>query len=333
MKAIPFATRYVLCVAMIVSSVSTAAAQSRPTTERPSKAATDEGRERFKRGVALFRDGDFRAALIEFNRANEVAPNAKIHFNVAQTCLELQEYACALRAFERYLGEGGADIPKQRRQESERELERLRKLVGSVTIISNKNGAEITLDDASIGRTPLAHPVLVGAGRHKITVSLAPLTPTTRVVDVAGGDEVDVAMDLVESLPVVPVETALVVDARPRPVASSEPPAESLPPSRTPFWIGLVTTGALAAGAGVTGVLALSAKSSLDSTADRFPVAPGEVESAQTKVQTLSAVTDVLIVSAIVAAGITTVLFFTSSAPSGRAAQSRPAAALLNGTF
>lgn len=319
MMARSVTARAVLVAAMIASASSTAAAKDPSPTEQPGKAATDEARERFKKGVELFRDGDFRAALIEFNRANEVVPNPKIHFNIAQTCLEMQEYACALRAFQRYLGEAGSDIPKERRQLSERELERLKKLVGYVRITSNKERAEITLDDAAIGRTPLADPVLVGAGRHKITASLSPLAPSTRIVDIAGGDKVDVALDFAEPIPVpiaMPGPDGRVAESGPsRPEGHVERPQ----PSRAPFWVSVATTGVLGIGTAVTGVLALSAKSDLDAKPNRFPVSADELDSAQAKVRTFSTVTDVLLVSTLVAAGITTVLFFTTSPASGAA--------------
>jgi hypothetical protein len=320
--------RALACTA-IVSLAAPALADERPTTP---KSATEEGRERFRRGVELFKDGDYRAALIEFNRANEVAPNGKIHFNIAQTCLEMQDYACALRGFEKYLAEGGTDIPKDRRQQSERELERLKKLVGHVRITSNKDGADVTIDDIAAGKTPLPEPVLLGAGRHKITVSVAALAPATRVVDLAGGDKIDLALDLTAPPP-GPPPADRTDPATPRVAPRAEDPRGGAPaPSRTPFWIGLVTTGVLGAGAGVTGALALSAKSDLDSTAGRFPVTTDEVGSARTKVQTFSTVTDVLLVSTVVAAAITTVLYFTTSPPS-RSAHWRPRVTPLGGTF
>ena len=291
----------------------------------PTKAATQEGRERFKRGVDLFRDGDFRTALIEFNRANEVAPSHKIQFNIAQTCLELQDYACALHAFEKYLSEGGKDVAKDRQVTSEREIARLKKLVGSVRVISNKDGAEVSIDDVVVGRTPLADALVVGAGRHKVTVSLPPLPPTTRVVDVAGGDKADVEISLAEPAPVAPPPAAIVIPARP-PEPAAPAPATTPPPSRAPLWIGLVTTGVLAAGTGVTGALALSAQSKLEKTTARFGATPDEVGSSRSDVRALGQVTNVLLVSTIVAAGVTTVLFFTTSPPprsTGRAGGGR----------
>jgi hypothetical protein len=329
----------VVCFVMLSTAATSALADDKPAEPaKPTKAATDEARERFKRGVDLFRDGDYRAALIEFNRANEVVPNTKLQFNIAQTCLELQDYACALRAFETYLGEGGADIPKARRQFSERELERVRRLVGHVRVKSNKDGADVTVDDAPVGRTPITAPLLVGAGRHKITVALTPLAPVTRTVDIAGGDSVDVTLDFSETPSVVATtapsasrtDNEARVELPPRAEASPQPARSS----RAPFWIGLTTTGVLAAGSAVAGILTLSAKSDLDSTAGRFPVSADELGSARSRVQTASTVTDILLVSTVVSAGLTTLLYFTT-APSSRAAAASPRrpASFTSGTF
>lgn len=291
----------------------------------PTKAQVDEGRDRFKRGVQLFQDGDFRAALIEFNRANEIAPSFRIQYNIGQTCLELQDYACAYRAFGKFLGDGGNEVPKDRRQQTEHEIDRLKKLVATIQVRVNKDGADVSVDDVAVGRSPLAQATLVGAGRHKVTASLSPAAPVTKVIDVAGGDELQVALDLVDpaAAPVAPAP-ALAGSAPPpqaAPSLSAQGTALAPQPSRAPFWIGLATTTALAAGTAVTGVFSLSAQSDLDGKVGKEGVSSREVDDAQSKVQTFSLVTDVLLAATIVSAGITTVLWFTTSPPSrtGRA--------------
>jgi hypothetical protein len=286
-----------------------------PPSGAPDKQAQDEGRERFKRGVELYRDGDFRAALIEFNRAYDVAPSYKIQFNIGQTCAELQDYACALRAFDRYVRDGGKDVPKDRQKQVEKDLDRLKKLVATIRVTVNKPGADVALDDVAVGRSPLPDPLLVGAGRHRITVTLAPSPVVTRIVDVAGGDQSDVAIDLSEPAPPPVVEAP-----KPVPIVAPPPPAEP-PPSRAPFWVSLATTGVLGAGVIVMGSLSLGAKSDLDRTAGRLGATTRDIDSAQSKLQAMTITTDVLLVSTVVAAGLTTVLFFTTSAPKKPAVQ------------
>jgi len=306
--------RRTLAIAALLTLTSTVALAA-----PPDKAAQDEGRERFKRGVELYRDGDFRAALIEFNRAYEIAPSYKIQFNIGQTCIELQDYACALRAFEKYTKDGGKDVPKDREKQVAKDLDRLKKLVATVKVTVNKPGADVALDDVALGRSPLADPILVGAGRHKLTATLAPAPVVTRVVDLAGGDNTEVTLEIVDAqsqVAPVPVET-------PKPVVApvAPPPKEEPPPSRAPFWIALSATGVTAAGAAVIGALSLGAKSDLDKTAARLGATTAEVDGAQSRLRAMTITTDVLLAATVVGAALSTVFFFTTS-PSKKPAAS-----------
>ncbi len=92
----------------------------------PARADTDDARSHFTRAVELFKEGDFRAALIEFQRAYDASPNYKVLYNLGQTNLELQDYAGALRAFRGYLDGGGRDIPAARRTQVEADFEAAR---------------------------------------------------------------------------------------------------------------------------------------------------------------------------------------------------------------
>lgn len=296
-----------------------------PALAAPTKAQIEEGREHFHRGVELFNDADYRAALIEFNRANDVAPNYRIQYNIAQTCLELQDYACALRALQTYVAAGGKEVSRERRQQSEREIERLKRLVATVSIRTNKDGADIALDDVSLGRAPLTN-VLVGAGRHKVTAVIAPLPTVTKIVDIAGGDHVEIVLELAEPTAPPSVATAPADPVQPTPTPKSDPPRAQVtavePPSRVPFWIGVAATATVAAGATTVGILTLGAQSDLDDQLGRA-TAGNEIRDARTNVRTLSTATDILLASTIVAAGITTVLWFTTT-PSRRTGRGSP---------
>src|SRR6478609_3372438 len=84
-------------------------------TKPPNKEAIEEATKHFKRGVELFKESDFGGALAEFRRAQLLAPNFHVLYNLGQTCFELQNYPEALRAFEAYLSEGGTKVSKDRR--------------------------------------------------------------------------------------------------------------------------------------------------------------------------------------------------------------------------
>src|SRR5262245_55283292 len=71
---------------------------------------TDEARERFGRGVQLFHEGSLEAALAEFQKAHQLAPNYRLHYNIAQVQYELHNFVEALRSFWKYLAQGGSEI-------------------------------------------------------------------------------------------------------------------------------------------------------------------------------------------------------------------------------
>lgn len=310
----------------VVLSASMASAYAPPVRAQASK--TDEARSRFQRGVELFRDNDFRAALIEFKRAYELAPNYKVLYNLGQTSLELQDYASALKAFEQYLREGGKDVPAKRKTEVEAELLKLRTRVAKVTVDVNVEGAEISVDDVVVGRSPLSEPVTVSAGRRKISVTKTGMTSATRMIDIAGGD--------VQKVPLELVDPQAANTARPPPPVTPESdtptttPVTVVPPppvktkNMTPVWIGLGVTGVLAVGAGVFGVLALDAKSSFDDRVSTLGTSTQSIDDARTRTRTLALVTDIVGASAIVAGGITLVLALTRPTVVKEAAFVRP---------
>lgn len=268
---------------------------------------TDDGRAHFQRGVEFYKESDFRGALIEFKRAYEAAPNYKVLYNLGQTNLELQDYAGALTAFRRYLDDGGKDVPPARVAQVESELRKLAGRVAKVSVKTNLEGADIQVDDVTVAKAPAT--VLVSAGRRKFAVTKSGSPSQSRTVDVAGGDDLSVELE--------------VATAPPPPAPTSAPPAAptvSAPPPPAPAggggpstatWIGLVTTGALAAGAGVMGGLALSSKGNYDA-ALATPGAEQRIRDARSETRAFALTTDLLAASAIVSAGVTLVLALTT---------------------
>ena len=193
--------------------------------QAPADDAVNKAREHFNRGVELFKEGNFQAALIEFRRANEVSPNYRILFNLGQTYFELQDYAGAMKSFDAYLLQGGAEIPAARRAEVEQELGKLRSRVARATITTNVAGAEILVDDSVVGKSPLSEPLLLSAGKRKLAISTGRGTPTVKFVELAGGDAVTVEL-LVETAAAAPAPVAAPVQptqttATPRDTARS----------------------------------------------------------------------------------------------------------------
>jgi PEGA domain len=158
----------------------------------PNAAANVDAAKHFQRGVTMYNEADYRAALVEFRRAYETSPNAAVLYNIGQTYYQLQNYAAALVALGRYLTESGPSA--SHRREVEATVETLQSRVGKVAITTSLPGADVTVDDELVGKTPLDEPVLVSIGRRKITALRDGRVTETRFVDVAAGDTVNVAL-------------------------------------------------------------------------------------------------------------------------------------------
>ena len=113
-------------------------------------------------GVNHFQNGAFKAASEEFRKAYALKPSWKIYYNIGQSEAAAKRYGLALDAFESYLTQGGDDVLDERRDEVLKELDRLRKIVGSLEIIV-ENGADIYIDGIKRGTTPLLGKLSVSA--------------------------------------------------------------------------------------------------------------------------------------------------------------------------
>ncbi|MGH7328554.1 MAG: PEGA domain-containing protein, partial [Polyangiaceae bacterium] len=256
----------------------------------PDPKTTEDARAHFQRGVDLYRDADYRSAIIEFRRAYDLVPNWHIQYNIAQSCAEVQDYPCAQRALQAYLAQGAAEVPADRRKTIEDELHRVTGRIAHLSVTVNRADAEVFVDEQSLGKAPLAAPASISEGHRRVSATLPTGQTVSKVIDVAGGDNVSVSLEFIDA----PVAAA------PKPA-----PAKAQAPSKAPIIVGLLATGILAAGATTTGILSLGAKSDLNSELGKVPGDGQAIDSARTRARTFAALTDVMGGAAIVAAVIT----------------------------
>ena len=277
-----------------------------------------------------------------------LSPNWKLLYNIGQCSKHLGDGARSLRAFERYLLEGRAEIGKPRRTEVEREIADLSAIVGRIEVTAAVEGAVVAIDGAAQGKTPLGGPLFANAGRHHVTASKEGAPAVARDVVVPKGGSVKVEFELTPPEPPKPI-----VASAPPPRAPQEPrvdpkPADlATPPPGTEKgsrsgWItaGWVATGALAVGAGITGALALAASKDLAKSTYSGPAsaAPADLQAKSARVDRFAVITDVLAGAAILTAGASVVIMVTDR-KEPRAATPRaklhltPGGAVLDGTF
>jgi hypothetical protein len=289
-----------------VSAFMLTATLTTPAAALDGEAAVREAARHFQRGVTLYREADYRGALVEFQRACEIVPSPVTFYNIGETEYQLRDYAGALTAFERYLADSASD--EHHRAEVESNVEVLRTRIGHLVITTVPPAADITVDDQAVGKTPFERPVRVSIGHHKVVAAMAGRVPVQRYVDVAAEDEVPVSLFLSSSSvePALPQGRAISSVARPE---SSTGHGTAL---RVAGW---VTTGALAAGGAVFGVLANARSKDLERARAQYPVTPDVLNHDAAVTTTFAVLADSFIAAAVVVGGVT--LFSSLSSSSG----------------
>jgi tetratricopeptide (TPR) repeat protein len=271
----------------------------------------EAGRHHFDRGVEYYRDGNVTAALIEFKRAYATAPNYRVLYNLGQVSNTLGDYTAAESYFQQYLKDGGPEIDPARRRDLETALGKLAGRITTVSLTCNVAGAELFVDDVSVGKSPLA--VRVSAGTRRLSAAISGRRRATRVVEAAGGESLTVRLVLEQDREELP------------PIAHTTP-SSSVSESSGPgaaMWLG-IATGVLAVGAGVMGTLAVLDGSKYHDALHRTATAR-ELDSLHDRAQVKGISTDILLGAAAVTGIITVVALITSGGEehAPRAATSR----------
>jgi tetratricopeptide (TPR) repeat protein len=280
---------------VFVAVLACAAPLARAAGDDSYPAAVREASKHFQRGVTLYSEADYHGALVEFQRAYALMPNLIVLYNVGETQYQLRDYGGALQTFERYLSEAGPSDPHRAQVESNVKV--LRSRVGQLTIVTVPLGAEVTVDDRPIGKTPFDRPITVGVGHLKVSAASPGRPAVTRYVDVAADDSVSMTLDL--SPPVAAKVAALPPATGPDEVPRSRSYGRQW---RTAGWI---ATGALAAGAIGFGVLAYRESKDLEDARDRYPTTASTLTQKANRTRTLSIVADSLTAAVLVVGGVT----------------------------
>jgi tetratricopeptide (TPR) repeat protein len=139
----------------------------------------------FENGFALASQGDFEAALEEFNQAYAASPHFSVLYNIGQADIALGRPVGAIETLSRYLDEAGDQIPAERRRQVSTQIATLEARLAHLSIRTDHPGVQIAVDGRAVGRTPLAGAIEVAAGRHEIMASYDGAQKMSRTVAVA----------------------------------------------------------------------------------------------------------------------------------------------------
>jgi len=158
------------------------------------QATADEAVEAYGDGVEHFEAGRYNQAADAFRRAVELKPSWKLHYNIGQSEAAGKRYGLALEAFEKYLVDGGDDVPADRREEVLAEIQRMRVLVGVVEVVAPA-GVELVVDGIVRGETPITGAVRVAAGARQVVLRKGDEVLLDRQVNIAGGMTTEISAE------------------------------------------------------------------------------------------------------------------------------------------
>jgi PEGA domain len=184
--------------------------------------ATDEEDALIRRAIELRKHGNDRDALADVQRAYEIAhsPRAAAQLGFAEQALGLWPQA------EEHVDEAlrASNDPwiRKNRAVVEQARETIRAHVGRLQIVGGQPGAQVTVNDRSVGSMPLADAVAVSAGPVDVEVRAAGYARAVKTINVAPGEYARVSFALQPAPARVPAPPAL--SQQPRTAAAGAPP-------------------------------------------------------------------------------------------------------------
>jgi hypothetical protein len=167
-----------------------------------------EAKRHFEQGVALYNEGNFGAALAEFEASHRAYPVAGVLYNIGLTQKALFRYVEAIDTLGRYLREASPPPRPERRAEVERIIEEMTALLADVRLAVEPAGAAVVIDGRAAGTAPLP-PLRLPAGQHTIEVSAEGYRGARKEVLVSAGTalQVKIALQALPRLGLVRVES------------------------------------------------------------------------------------------------------------------------------
>lgn len=196
----------------------------------------NQARSSAKDGLAAYKTGDFKKALILFDSARKLYPSAQILRMTGYSYLALEEWEKAADLMDQSVTSTVGPLDADDKKDVADQLAKAMAHLGLVAVTSTVAGAELVVDRRAPVPLPLDKPVRLLAGKHTFTVRAPEHTDVTQEVDVEpDGKTVDVKLS--------PVPIPKKVEAPP------PPPPKPLPPPPPPKgWIPMQFVIGVAAG-------------------------------------------------------------------------------------
>lgn len=293
--------RSLLLVLGLVSLLGSGSAAASEGTDAAEAAA------RFQRAVDMYREGGYEGALAEFRKAYQISPSYRVLYNIAQAQYALHDFVGAHKSLMQYVNEGGNEISTERRLQVDEMFARLGERIGRIQVTTNVSGADIRIDDVSVGTSPIAEPIPVNVGTRKVSAIKAGSPEMFRVVTVAGKENLKIELRIDE--PSRPLSAASISSSKSLPITvTTEARSE---PSHIPLILSASVAVTCAVATGVFGYLALDAQKKFKDQVNTFPNSSTEIENARTQSKRYAYLADGFGAATVVSGGIALYLALT----------------------
>lgn len=178
--------------------VPTPAFAQKPKTVR--EQLPEEARKHWDAALQLYQRSQWDGARASFNAAYEASKNPRVLFNVAVCEKNLGRYGRAIDIFKKELAEGKGQLTPAEEADVKAQIAGLEQYVAQLTIDVSEPGAEIYVDDAKVGTSPLPGPVSVQLGERRVRASKPGFSDVQRSIELKGGSTGTVQLKLVPNV-------------------------------------------------------------------------------------------------------------------------------------
>jgi len=223
---------WTLCTALALGSL-TAASVARAQPKTPAKAnvppkpkalgdtLTGPAKADYDAARVLVNDGDYVGARIKFESAFEASKDPRLLWNLAATEKQLRHYAKAIELLKKFAEAPSALVLAKDRAEATDLVRTQEPFTVAVTFEVSEPGSEIEVDDVVVGTAPLATPVVVDIGQHKVRVHHESFRDFVSSISFGGSAQQAIAVKLEKELHegklsvVVPAGATVLIDGQP----------------------------------------------------------------------------------------------------------------------
>jgi hypothetical protein len=153
------------------------------------RAQADEYKQRMDKGVKLFQDKNFEAAIVEFREAYAARPKASPLVNIALCYKGLFNYPKAIAALSQALEKHSDTMDEATKKAAQSALAEMRDLLAFVRIQVTPKKATITIDGEDQPAEAIEKPVPLGPGPHRIGARADGHAAAEQTITLASGEK------------------------------------------------------------------------------------------------------------------------------------------------